>query len=197
MKKHENDNRFFKAILIVVLSLVTFLLVGAIIIIIDRYKTGSYKIDVRFNTSSVVQLTNKLPISDSIGKNYMGSGIEKGIAEYIEFTVSNPNKKKVKYEVYLTRDNNISNSIRSNYIKLYLTDSKDNPLDGFKTKRIKSYYDLYVFNNKPGSKLLYTGTLGAGKNKHLILRSWVADTYVLSDREETFGFSVSVRIKEE
>lgn len=196
MKKQENNSRFLKSISIVLLSLVAFLLIIALYIKIDDYKTSSYKVDVQFQTNDLVQLTNKLPISDSIGKNYNGTGIEEGIAEYKEFTVTNPNERKVKYEVYLTKVNSSSNDIRSNYIKLYLTDDNDNPLEGFETKKIKTYYDLYVFNNKPGSKLLYTGTLVAGSSTKLRLRSWVADTYILSTEEEKFSFDIDVRIKQ-
>ena len=197
MKKQDNNSHFLRSISIVLLSLIAFLLIIAMYIKIDDYKTSSFKVDVSFQTTDLVQLTNKLPLSDSIGKNYNGSGIEEGIAGYNEFTVTNPNDRKVKYEVYLTKVNSSSNDIRSNYIKLYLTDDSNNPIEGFETKKIKTYYDLYTFNNKPGSKLLYTGSLVAESSTKFILRSWVADTYILSTEEEKFSFDIDVRIKQE
>ena len=177
------------------LSLVAFLLIIAIFIKVDNYKTRSYKIDVFFKSDDIVVLTNKLPISEDIGKNYTGVGVEKGIVEYKEFTISNPNDRKVSYEIYLTKISNSTDDIRSNYIRLYLTDEENNPIEGFGTKKGKTYYDLYSFNNQPGSKLLYTGTLVSGGTKKFILRSWVDDTYVLSEKAEDFTFDIGARIK--
>ena len=85
--------------------------------------------------------------------------------------------------------------IRSNYIKLYLTDDKNNPLEGFENNKIKSYADLYALNDKPGSRLVYRGNLVSGSSKKFILRSWVSDSYVLSKNEEVFNYDIDVRIK--
>lgn len=193
MKKH--DYSILKSVSIVLLSLVVLILIFAIFIKIDDYQAQFYKIDVRFKTNDTVELTNKLPLSDTIGKNYNGEGVEKGIAEFKEFTIKNPNKKKIDYEIYLTKLPIDTKDIRSNYIKLYLTDAGNNPIEGFDTKKVKEYYDLYAFENKPGSKLLYKGSLSSGKKKKFILRSWVADTYILSDEEEGFKYNIDVRIK--
>jgi len=194
MKKQEN-NHLIKTISIILLSIIAVLIIIAIFVKIDEYKRSFYKIGVRYKTNDVVKLNNKLPISDAIGKSYSGTGIETGIAEYKEFTVSNPNEKKIKYEVYLTKFTTNVKDIRSNYIKLYLTDDKDNPLEGFNKKKVVSYYDLYSLSNKPGSRLLYSGSLKSGESKTFILRSWVADTYVLSSDEEGFSFNINARIK--
>lgn len=193
MKKQ--DRPVLKSILIVFLSLVAFLIIIAMIVKVDEYKKSSYKVDVKFATNDIVQLNNKLPISDSIGKNYNGVGIEKGIADYKEFTVTNPNEGKVNYEIYLTKIHGSVKDIRSNYIKLYLTDDKNSPLKGFDKNVIKSYYDLYALSDKPGSRLLYKDSLVAGGSKKYILRCWLADTYVLSNIDEGFSFDIDVRIK--
>ena len=185
----------FKSVLIVLLALVSFLIVIAIFVKVMEYKKLSYKINIKFDTTDVVHLTNKLPMSDAIGKNYSGTGVEKGIAEYKEFTITNPNDKNVQYEIYLKKQNNNKRDIGSNYIKLYLTDDKNNPVDGYEKEKVKSYNDLYSLNNQPDSKLLYSGSLKNGGSKKFILRSWVADTYILSSSEEDFNFDIDVRIK--
>ena len=58
-----------------------------------------------------------------------------------------------------------------------------------------SYYDLFALNDKPGSKLLYNGTLSSGESKTFILRSWVSDTYMISSESERFGFDIEARLK--
>ena len=195
MEKLDND-RVIKTILIVFLFLLALFLVVAIFITINKYKRSSYKLDIKYNNSNVVELNNKLPLSDGIGKSYTGKGMAKGIAEYKEITVSNKNFGKVNYEIYLTRVHNSNNkAIRSNYIKLYLTDDKNKVIKGFDKKQITSYYDLFSLSDKPGSKLLYNGSLSSGESKKFILRSWVADTYILSNHTEDFAFNIDVRLK--
>lgn len=184
-----------KSVFIVALVLAIFLIIIAIVVKINDYKKSFYKVDVKFTTNAVVQLNNKLPISDDIGKNYSGTGIEKGIAEYKEFTVTNPNDGKIQYEIYLTKTNLNSKNIRSNYIKLYLTDINNNALDGFDSKKITSFYDLYSLRDKPSGRLLYTDSLNPGGKRTYILRCWVADTYVLSNESEIFDFEIDVRLK--
>ena len=194
MKKHDNKS-VLKSISIVILFLVVFLIIIAIINKVDEYNRRSYKLDTKFKTNDIVQINNRLPVSDTIGKSYPGTGVEKGIIEYKEFTISNPNPKEVKYEIYLTQMTTSLKNLRSSYIKLYLTDEKDNPVDGFNKKKIPSFYDLLSLNDKPSGRLLYKGSLKSSGSETFILRSWVSDTYMLSGDEEGFSFDIDVRIK--
>ena len=189
------DRQFFQSILIVILSLAIFLIIVAGYIKIDEYRKLSYKVDTKFINTDIIELNNKLPLSDEIGKNYSGTGMEKEIEGYSKFVISNPNDRKVNYEVYITKLNTEKNEIRSDYIKLYLTDEKNNPLKGFENNKIKSYHDLYALSDKPGSRLVYRGSLVSGATKTLILRSWVSDSYIFSKDEEIFNFDIDVRIK--
>ncbi len=189
------DRQFFQSILIVILSLAIFFIIVAGYIKIDEYRKLSYKVDTKFINTDIIEVNNKLPLSDEIGKNYSGTGMEKEIEGYSKFVISNPNDRKVNYEVYITKLNTEKNEIRSDYIKLYLTDEKNNPLEGFENNKIKSYHDLYVLSDKPGSRLVYRGSLVSGATKTLILRSWVSDSYIFSKDEEIFNFDIDVRIK--
>ena len=195
MKTFGNNGPIIKSISIVLLSLCAFILVIAIIVKVDEYKKSKYTIDVKFDSNDIVQLTNKLPVSDEIGKSYNGTGIEKGIVEYKTFTITNSNESKVKYEIYLTKLENNIDDMRTGYIKLYLTDDKNNPLDGFETNKLKTYYELPALSDKITSRLLYSGYLVSGSSKKFILRSWVSDTYILSSKEEDFRYDIGVRIK--
>lgn len=193
--KKLNENHVLKTVSIVFLSLLALFLIIAIVLTIKNYNKRFYKLDIDYENNSVVDLTNKLPMSDEIGKNYNGVGVEKGIAEYKKITITNKNKAKVNYEIYLTKIHNEEKDIRSNYIKLYLTDEKNNPIKGFDKKQVISYYDLLSLNDKPGSKLLYSGSLANDESDTFILRSWVADTYLLSNEEESFEFNIDIRMK--
>lgn len=193
--KKTNENHVLKTVSIVFLSLLALFLIIAIVLTIKNYNKRFYKLDIDYENNSVVDLTNKLPMSDEIGKNYNGVGVEKGIAEYKKITITNKNKSKVNYEIYLTKIHKEEKDIRSNYIKLYLTDEKNNPIKGFNKKQVISYYDLLSLNDKPGSKLLYSGSLANDESDTFILRSWVADTYLLSNEEESFEFNIDIRMK--
>lgn len=188
-------NKYIKTIAIIFLSLLVIFFIIKIVATMDDHKRRSYKLDIKFEKNSIVSLSNKLPISDEIGKNYDGTGMERAIAGYSEFTVSNINNDKVNYEIYLTKIHNNVNDIRSNYIKLYLTDENNNPIEGFDKKQQLSYYDLFALNDKPGSKLLFKDSLNALESKKFILRSWVSDTYILSNVTEDFDFEVYARLK--
>lgn len=189
------DRQFFQSILIVLLSLAIFLIIIAVFVKIDELKKLSYKVDTKFVNTDIVKLTNKLPISDEIGKNYKGTGMDKNVEGYSIFTISNPNDRKVSFEIYLTKMDTDKDSIKSNYIKLYLTDDNNKPVEGFEKNKVKSYHDLYSLTDRPGSSLLYRGTLVSGATKKFILRSWLADTYAISKNEEVFSYDIDVRIK--
>lgn len=189
------DRQFFQSVLVVLLSLAIVLIILACYVKIDEYKKLSYKVDTKFVNNDVVLLSNKLPISDEIGKNYNGSGMEKSVEGYTAFSITNPNERKVEYEIYLTKINQEVDEINPNYIKLYLTDDKNVPMKGFEKNKVLSYYDLYSLTDRPGSRLLYRGTLVSGGKANFILRSWVADTYILSKYTQNFSFDIDVRLK--
>ena len=111
-----NNIHILKTISIVFLSLLALFLVIAIFITIDGYKKRNYKLDIKYINGNTVELSNKLPISDEIGKSYKGTGVEKGIAEYKEFILSNKNEGKINYEIYLTKTHNKNKDI-NNVIK--------------------------------------------------------------------------------
>ena len=67
-------------------------------------------------------------------------------------------------------------------------------LKGFEKNLIPSFYDLKVLVDKPDSKLLYKGQIDKNSEKKYILRIWVSDTYMFSNKLEKISFKVNVDI---
>ena len=161
----------------------------------SHYKVMARRLEVNFSDSDIVDINNKLPLSDTIGKSYNGTGMEKGIAGYSSFSITNPNDFRVKYEIYVTKQTVPKKEISGKYVVFYLTDDNDTPLEGFNKKRLPVYYDLASLEDKPISRLIYSGKIDALTTKELKLRTWISDTYALVDEEEEFSFDIDVRIK--
>ena len=148
---------------------------------------------VRFDTSDIISISNKLPISDDLGKNI--TGINENVHGYVEFSVKNITYDTVNYEVYLTPQIFSGKKIKDNYIKFYLTDQNNVPLSGFDKNLIPSYYDFFSLVDNASSKLLYSGSLDEQSEKNFKLRVWLSDTYAISDYVEKFSVDVNVRVK--
>lgn len=174
--------------------IITILLIIAFIIKKENEYLRIHDLDVVFETSDIINIKNKLPLADEVAKYYEGIGFEENIEAYSKFSISNPNDRKITYEIYLNKQDTTS-SIDSHYIKFYLTDNDNTPYKGFELNKIPSFYDFYVLNDKPGSKLLYRGTLLPLKKADFKLRMWLADTYALNSNEEDFKVDIDVRIK--
>lgn len=150
------------------------------------------KLSVNYTPSSSIKIDNSLPISDTLGKNITESNINQG---YVEFTVKNDNDEDVNFQVFITKLNQEDEAIKGNYIKYYLTDNNNVPVDGFEKNLLPTYDNLYYLNDKPSSKLLYNGKIKANSRKKLILRVWVSDSYALSDTKDEFSFTIGVKGK--
>ena len=152
-------------------------------------------LQVEFNDSNEIMVKNILPLSNELAKNMDNTSAEEGTLGYMVFKITNPNSVDVDYEIYVTEKEKIVNPINKSYIKLYLTDDKKKPLEGFDTNLIPSFDELMILSNKADSRLLYQGRLEANKKETLILKSWLADTYTLINQDESYSFSVDARIK--
>lgn len=183
-------------VFIVLLFVVVILLSLFIIIFFSKEKYNYDLIQVDYKTSTKIEIKNKLPVSDSIGKTYTGKGTSDGILDYVELSLTNPNHVSISYDIYITEDtSNDSSRIKGNYIKLFLTDGSEVPFEGFTSRKIPTFADLSVLNDKPGSKLLYRGYLNPEEVKIVKLRVWLSDSYSISasSREKEFLAEVNVR----
>ena len=156
-------------------------------------KNKKYVLDTSFKISKNVYLENTLPISNELGKQYDGSNIEDKIHGYNEFTIENNYSKNITYEVYLKENNKCEKVIDKSYVIFYLTNSKDESLDGFKENKLPSFASLSVLSDKPNAKLLYSGTIKNQSKEKFKLRVWVSDLYSINKDKECFSFDIYVR----
>ena len=157
----------------------------------DIPKPSKKGISISFKDGNKIEVSNKLPISDALGKNIDETNDKQS---YIVLTIKNDNETDVNYEILLNKLK-INSPIRENYIKFYLTDDLDNALSGFEKNKIPSFGDLYVSTDKPAYKVLYQGTIPSNSTSELRLRVWVSDTYVISDSIEKFAAEIVVNEK--
>lgn len=146
--------------------------------------TGYISFNYTEGASNVINITDALPTSDDVGKKLSGG------TNQFDFTVSAnfSGVNKLHYEVFATP---VSSTLDTKYIKVYLTDDKDEPMLGYKDK-VPVYSEL---NNSTtnGSKVLYNGVLDSNKKSQALrLRVWIADDYKMTEEAKKFSFKVSV-----
>lgn len=185
----ENKKQMKLALFIV---FILFILSIVIVLKLKPEDDSTNDISISYSNSGVVDVDNSLPISDALGKNIsLDSNIEssQGI---IEFSINNPNDKEVGYDIFLTKEK-LNNSIKENYVKLYLTNESNTAYDEFNKNAVPTYNDLLTLNDKPGSKLLYRGKILGNTEDKFVLRVWISDSYALTDNKENFKFNLKVR----
>ena len=151
-------------------------------------------VSTSFKESQTIILKNTLPISDELGRNIDGVGTEEGIQGYVVMSIQNNTDKDVNYDIYITKKE-IEKEIKENYIKLYLTDEADNPLEGYEQNSVPTYNDMFSLVDFPAARLLYNGSLKGRENRKVVLRAWLSDSYAVSNEEKSFTFDVNVRAK--
>ena len=127
--------------------LIVLLLLFLIPINKKKSASPSFLYHVDYAPSNSVVIKNILPVADSLGKTFDGSGTKEGVQGYTEITISNTDK--VNHEYYILIDKQDSDSeINGYYVKFYLTDNNDSPIDGFTSNSAPVYDDLLISKNK-------------------------------------------------
>ena len=176
---------------ITIVLFVLFLMVGFLYYQNNYNKTPKNKnLQVIYNTNKDILLTNKLPLSDELGKN-----IDEvtDVKSYVDFIIENKTDDNLEYDIYITK-NYVKYGISDNYVKFYLTNEKENPIIGYDKNIIPTFRDLGYLLNKPSSKLIYRDYIKANSSNHYKLRLWVSDNYAISDKLEYFKASIDVRV---
>lgn len=176
---------------------VFFLILGCIVIFgvaLYMYLFKNINLDAAISLHSIsgtinLQIENRLPISDTVGRKLVDGQENNLIYGYSEFVVKSDVDYKVNYELYLTKKE-VEKEIKSNYIKCYLTDENNQPVEGYEENKIPSYYDLKVAKKDSSGKLLYRGTLKPHEQKILRLRIWLSDAYVISPEDRSFSIQI-------
>ena len=149
-------------------------------------------LSVVFNPSNVLEIENKLPLSDTLGKEYNGEGSEDGIQEYIEFTVENKSNVMRDFYILLDKQSVEKNEFLEKYIKIYLTNEKDEAFDDFMVNPVPSFSVFPAYSKVPSSKVIYKGSIDKKQVLTFRLRSWLSDTYSFSSSKEVFSANINV-----
>lgn len=141
----------------------------------QNVELNSGKISIDFvNDSNYLNVLEAYPVSETTGKIY---------PYYTDFTITSVvENHPIKYEIQVVPTNN--NTIDSDYIKVYLTDTTDTEIveaDFYKNFPDASY-------NTTG-KTIYTDTMTSSTSRTFRLRVWIDESYTRNVSEE-FGFNV-------
>lgn len=187
-----NKKQLYLAIIIIIIlfSFSFFFLLGSFR---KEESHNENELKIEFLNDGALYLNNTLPVSDKIGKSYDGYGVADGVQGYNEFSIENNSEIENEYEIYLVKNKVKEKEISEKFIKMYLTDHNNIPLDGFEKNLIPVFSNLVILNDKANGKLLYKGKINANSKLKFKLRIWVSDSYAISKENEQFSFSINVR----
>lgn len=156
----------------------------------NSLKTGYVSFSYSEADNSYISLENALPISDKQGKELSGA------KNVFDFNVSASYKgvSKIKYDIFAESVDN--NTLPEEFVKVYLTDQNDNPVEGYEGDNVPLYEDLqnYNYNGKNHYKLLHSGYLTEqDSNKNFRLRIWLSSDFTDGSNQLTFSFKVNVK----
>ena len=185
------EKRFFKFLFIICIICVAAFFIFKTIF--NQKNINSKNLDVKFLSSDILMIDNKLPVSDTLAKSFDGTGTADGVQGYVEFSVTNLSNKKTTYEILLNKQKIDFDEIKENYIKIFLTDENDIALSGFDKNKVPNFAEFSFLKDKPGSKLIYTESISANETKTFRLRMWVSDTYTYTNYLEGFCVDIDVQ----
>lgn len=156
----------------------------------NSLKTGYVSFSYSEANNSYILLENALPISDKQGKELSGA------KNVFDFNVSASYKgvSKIKYDIFAESVDN--NTLPEEFVKVYLTDQNDNPIEGYNGDNVPLYDDLqnYNYNGNNRYKLLHSGYLTEqDSNKGYRLRIWLSSDFTDGSNQLTFSFKVNVK----
>lgn len=146
-------------------------------------------------TTLDVEIKDSLSVSDEFGKTIANTN--GGSFGYVDIEIINSADAKRNFELYVTNSNDANDKlVTPNFVKMYLTDKDDKAIGDFDSSTVPTFADLKYINNKPSSKLLLKGTLEAKEHYDVILRTWINETFVVSNGEKTFSYDIGIRATE-
>lgn len=145
---------------------------------------------ILYSDSENITIDSSLPVSDKFGKDIHGEVLSS--YKYLEFEIVNVSSEVRDYQLYITKNDFSTNEINNEFVKIYLTDDKNNPIDGFESNKVPSYVDLKYIKDLPSNKLLYKDKIDKYQKRKFIIKVWVADNYS-SSSENYFSFDIGVR----
>ena len=143
------------------------------------------------STTLTVSMKDILSVNDDFGKTI--SDTNGGAFGYVDIDIVNDANKKRNYQLYLTESSDTTNTISPSFVKVYLTDFKDDPISNYNSNIVPSYTTFAYLKDKPSSKLILNGTIEANKRTSIRLRSWISDSFVIENGKNTFSFDIGIR----
>lgn len=166
---------------------------GCVVFLLDNLPYDDSALDVDLKQQKFV-IDNTFLMNDTIGKTLSVESVKQGTNGYVEFEIASKAGGKVKYEIYLTKED-AEPEIDSKFVKIYLTDEKDNAIAGYDSASIPTYYDLRVSEIDPGARVLFSGSLKNKESRKFRFRIWTADTHELVAEEKIFSVKLNVGVK--
>lgn len=126
------------------------------------------------NGKNYLKVENSYPVSDEVGMI---------LPYYSDFTVAATTYDvDIKYQIQIVP--NSSNTIESEYVKVYLTDQEDNQITD-----IKPYSDLEEAEYNENAKMVYEDYMYQSGTKDFRLRVWIDENYN-SAAAQDFSFTI-------
>ena len=151
-------------------------------------KKSTSKIELISDGCDEITVNDNFPMTDEVGRTFT-SNKESRVQAFCKFEVKS--NESTKYSLYLS-DLDYDNSIHSNFIKVYLTDELENPVQGFDTISVPTFYNLRSSSFNPTDRVLFEGKLKSEESKKYILRVWVGDAYAVGTNVNTFSMKLHV-----
>ena len=179
-------------LLIIVIVIVLLIIAGFLYYLRTKEGTAINENNVvLYSNIENITLKSGLSSSDKFGKSF--SKNTNSSFGYLDFEIVNVCDTAQNYQIFVKKNYIEQNEINSNYIKFYLTDQDDYPIGEFDSNIVPSFNKLKYIEDKPSSKLLYSGKLDSYQNKRMRLRVWIAENYVSTDDDKVFSFDIGVR----
>ena len=180
-----------KVVVRLLLILVIVVIVLLLLTLIDKAFSKKVDSDLVVTLKSDfddIKFKDKLPLEDELGKKIKYDSDNSDVQGYYEFEVK-ATKGSGYYEIYAVEDE-IKKGIYPNYIKVYLTDDNNDPVDGYENVYAPTFYKLTTSSINPNGRRLYYGYIKEKQTKKFILRSWISDAYITNYDTRSFGFKV-------
>jgi hypothetical protein len=174
------------------------IVIGAVVVIcilflLDNLPYDNNAIDVNMDKQKII-ISNSYLMSDDLGKKISIDNVIDGTTGYVDFNVESKVDGKVKYEVVLVKEDSFP-ELDMKFIKVFLTDNKDNVMYNSKFSNVPTYYELRVSDTDPSGKVIYSGYLKNKESKSFRLRMWTSDTHEIVAEKKIFAAKLKVNVK--
>lgn len=185
-------NKRYLYVFILFICIFSILFIGFLIEKKKMYDDSKDYLEIKFESNDILKISNKLPLSDNLGKNIKYDDSLNGSVGYLDFSIVNKSLKSRKYNITINKHAVNSREINDNYIKVYLTDIDDKPLKGFSDNRVITYNELHFSKKNVENVVLFSDSVEKLSKKNYRLRVWVSDSYGISKLDEAIILDIGI-----